>query len=107
MSLGINVPNDLPSFTQRLVLDGSEYQFDWDWNERESRWYVEISDAEGSPIVRRLKVVTNWPLLRGEADSRIPPGLLMVIDTSGAAADPLYGEWGTRWLLTYTEAADL
>lgn len=103
----INTSQELSSYDQRVVLDGREYVLAFQWNQREAKWYLSISDQDGSPIVHGIKVVANFPLLRRLRDRRAPPGELYAQDRSGAGADPGLRDFGTRVILVYHPAADI
>jgi hypothetical protein len=78
-----------PYYTQRTRLDGRDYNLHFAWNEREERWRLSIHDDEDVPLVRGLKLVANWPLLRFyRFDPRVPPGELMVVDLTGSNEPP-------------------
>ena len=103
------IPTDpeLSTYSQRVTLDGREYQVTLQWNQREAKWYVSLADADGAPIVDGVKVVANFPLLRTLTDRRAPPGEMFAMDRSGAGVDPGLRDLGRRVLLVYVDAADL
>jgi hypothetical protein len=75
-------------YTQRVNLDGSDYQLGFRWNTRQARWYMSVSDVDGTLLASSLKVVPNWPLLayyHGRAG--MPPGELWCV-TLGVSTDP-------------------
>lgn len=98
----IPVATDTPLYSERVTLDGSEYIFAFDWNDREGRWYLSISTVDGLPLALGIKLVANWPLLRRFTDSRLPPGHLIAADISSQAGEsPAYAELGARVKLMY------
>ncbi len=103
----ISTSTTLSSYTQRTVLDGREYGFRFQWNQRAAKWYMDLADAAGAPIVFGVKVVADFPLLRRLTDSRTPPGELFAMDRSRAGQDPGLSDFGTRVQLIYIPAADL
>lgn len=99
-----------PYYQQKTRLDGRDYILHFAYNEREDRWYLSLHDEEDIAILRGLKLVANWPLLRHyRFDTRVPPGELMVIDLTGDGAPPGLNELGEslRCQLNYMEAAEL
>lgn len=98
----------LVSYTQRTALDGRDYLLTFRWNQRESKWYLDIRDQDAVDIVLGIKIVVNKPLLgtlvTGEAR---PPGdiiatdLTTVPDDGKVAYDPGRNELGGRVVLLY------
>lgn len=99
--LTFSLPEDKASFEFRAVLGESEYTIALEWNQREARWYLSLSDTSGDLIVSRVKVVADWPLLRRVNDGRRPVGDLYALDTLGLGEPPAYTGWGERWWLVY------
>lgn len=93
-----------PAYDFDVELDGSEYNLDFLWNERDEHWYFTLSDSEGDIIVAGVKIVVDWNLLRKCADARKPPGELIAIDTN-EEGDPSRYEFGNRVQLIYIEAS--
>jgi len=99
---------------QRTTLDGADYIFRFWLNQRESRWYFDLYDAERSLIAGGIKIVPNIDLLdRVRSDSRRPPGVIMAHDIlSGGnaprtAISPGPDDLGDRVKLLYFDAAEL
>lgn len=93
------------SFKTRL--QGRDFVFRLNYNEREARWYLSLLDEEETPLVQSVKLLTNWPLLRHyRFDPRLPPGELMAIDATGNGSPATIDELGEglRCELTYFEA---
>lgn len=98
----IPVAFDTPLYTERVTLDGKEYLFKFDWNDRENRWYMGLFSVTGDPLATGIKVVANWPLLRKLAGDTVPPGVLIATDLSPQDGEsPTYAELGTRVKLLY------
>jgi hypothetical protein len=94
-----------PTIRQRVRLDGRDYLLDFAWNGRESRWYVDVSDANGTPIVAGRKLVASARVGQRTTDPRRPAGVLCTIDRSGTGVDPGIDELGSRVVLAYMDAA--
>lgn len=94
-------------FTQRVALDGRDYLFDGDWNQREGRWYLSMSDETGDPIVMGKAVVTGYDLLRLVRDARRPLGRLYAIDHEGTGHEPGLDDPGLRVELVYADADEV
>jgi hypothetical protein len=100
----IPLPTDNPSFSQRVSLSGTDYVLRFDYNGRENRWYLDVFDTADSPIVRGVKLIPEWPLLRRVADSRKPPGHLVCTNYSGnksGLTPPGFSDLGRSFGLVY------
>lgn len=95
--------------SQRTTLDGRDYLFEIDWNQRESRWYLSMFDQTGDPILQGKKVVAGWDLLRLVIDERRPPGRLYALDYSGTGTDPALDDvgLGKRVELVYADGDEV
>jgi hypothetical protein len=75
-------------YTQRVNLDGQDYQLDFRWNTRLARWYLNLRDSDGALLAASLKVLTNWPLLAYyHGREGMPPGELWCVSL-GVSSDP-------------------
>lgn len=94
-------------YRQSTPLDGQVFVLHFDFNSRDSNWYLSVHDADDNPIrgcVGR-KLAVNYPvLLRSAADDR-PLGALLVV--SAAHDDPGLFTLGNGTILHYVPAADL
>lgn len=95
------VPAGASHWKQRTALDGTDYILVFEWLQRDGHWLLHVLDLQESPIASGLKLVTNWPLLRGVTDPRRPPGNLFVWDALGLDDDPTFDGLGTRFVLAY------
>jgi hypothetical protein len=92
---------------QLTQLDGREYLLRFRWMDRRSVWSLNIYDQDENPLALGIVLKVSWPLLRRFQDPRLPPGLLMCLDTSGKDLDPRAAtDLGTRVILMYTTADD-
>lgn len=82
------------------AIEGTDYTFQFDWNERESKWYMRIYFGD-EILVSGVKIIINFPLLRNYVDERLPPGIIYAIDTYGNGEDPGLNDFGTRVILLY------
>jgi hypothetical protein len=99
----LNLPTDAPDFTFRATLGDADFLISMQWNQRAQRWHMSLADADGAPIVHRVKMVPSWDLLRRLNDDRRPAGGLYVLDTLGRGEPPAYVGWGDRWFLGYND----
>lgn len=106
----IPTSSDSAYYEQRTRLDGKDYTLQFAWNQREERWHVSLLDESDEPIVRSIKVLANWPMLRDHRhDDRVPPGELVAVDLTGNNGPPLFDELGigARCELTYFDAEEV
>ena len=97
-----------PHYTVTVPLEGARYVFCLDWNAREEAWYLSINDLENEPILSGLRIVADWtPLRRFHYLDNIPPGEILILDTSGEGMDPGRNDLGDRVLVLYFAEADL
>jgi hypothetical protein len=76
----ITIPTQsYPSYTISVVLTQRLYQFWFDYNGREDRWVFHIGTETGESLVRNVKCVPNFPLLKRYPDRRLPEGTLMIV----------------------------
>ena len=66
-----------PFYTMSTTLDGSDFLFEFRYNQREDAWYFDVALTDGTVLVRGVKVICNKPLLQRFADSRLPKGTLI------------------------------
>ena len=97
-----------PFYTMTVALDGSDYLFEFRYNQRETCWYFDISLSDGTVLVRGVKVVCSYPLLRRFADNRLPPGTLMGVSNTDDRSPPTLLELGEdkRVTLIYFSASE-
>lgn len=94
-------------YEQITQLDGFEYLLRFIWSDRESRWYLNLYDQDENPLALGIGIKVGWPLLHRFKDPRLPPGLLMAVDTSGAGIDAQAPtDLGDRILLMYVTGDD-
>jgi hypothetical protein len=73
----IDLPVDVPLYTLRLTLEGSEFVLRFDYNGKEDRWYLSVYDGDANPIRRGVKIVVNQNVLRQCVHAGKPKGLLI------------------------------
>lgn len=95
-----------PEYDVDVDLDGSLYRLGVRWNERGGYWSLDVSiPDDDTPIVTGMRIVPDWNLLRQFVDTRLPPGRLVCIDSSGRGEAPGYADLGSRVVLVYEDAS--
>lgn len=97
-----------PFYTMTVALDGSDFFFDFRYNQREDRWYFDIALTDGTMLVRGVKVVCGIPLLRKFADTRLPLGSIVALPNTPDNTAPGLLELGDgkRVTLLYFDASE-
>lgn len=85
---------DDPFYSMTVALDGSDYLFEFRYNQREDCWYFDLSLTDGTLLVAGVKVVCNRPLLKRFVDTRLPPGTLIAFANTNDASPPGLTELG-------------
>ena len=96
----------VPSFIQRVRLDGVEYTLAMEWNARDEAYYFSIDQA-GEIILSGIRVVVGIDLLgQFKARAGCPQGSLYIHDVElGKNQERITPEnIGERYLLIYEEA---
>src|SRR4051812_14418071 len=96
--------SEADAFNFQVRLEGVIYDFTLRWNTRDDHWYADVADTDGNAIASGIKVVADWPLLKGLAQGTRPPGDVVALDSSGLG-DPGLQDLGERVLLLYKERA--
>jgi len=94
---------DLGNFFFDADLDGTIYQLNFEYNERDGFWYFDIIDLEGNEIRTSTKCVTNWPFLVYASSPLKPPGQLMCLDTRENSEEPTITSFGVNIFLSYSD----
>lgn len=94
-------------YRQKTKLEGRDFILEFAYSQRVDRWTLTIYDEAETALLRGIKLVTNWPLLRHyRSDPRLPPGELWAIALDGSDEPPGLDELGAgkRVELTYVES---
>ena len=93
----VTIPLDpTQAFVQQVTaLDGTEYLLVFRYNQRQSRYFLDIGQPDGTIIAAGAALVVGWPLFTSVQDSRMPPGTLVVVATGADTwTSPALGELG-------------
>lgn len=105
--LGIPLRSDLPFFDVQVPLDGVTYTLEFRWNVRAAAWFMTVLDEQAETVLMAgLKLVLG-AFIGLEQTGRQPPGVFLMLDTSGTNVDPGVDDLGDRVRLEYLTAADL
>ena len=89
----INIP-DRPRIEFETTLAGETFGFLIAWNDRLGAWVMDLRDDEGETILACVRLVVNYPLLRGYANTNLPNGELYVVGSDLAGTqEPRRDAW--------------
>ena len=97
--------NNEPSLKLRTVLENTEYVLRFDWNTRENRWSISIYDALENPLIAGQVLTINNELIERFEIAALPPGKLVLFDTSRKFLEATLEDLGTRCRLFYQSVA--
>ena len=88
-----------------IELSQQLYRFNILWNERDQGWSIGISQPDDTPIVRAVRIRTGMVLFRLNKSALLPPGVIMVMDTSTVdqATEPTRTSLGDQHLIIYDD----
>lgn len=95
---------DAAHYSFEIELDSELFDFTFDWNDREERWYMTI----GKPAIGALRAGTK--LVYGTELNRAPngpTGTLVLYDSSGTETLPGFADLGGRVELIYVSESEL
>ena len=75
-------------FNLQVSMDGTAYLLTFYYNQRESCYYMTISDTAGNDFVTGIKCLANWPLLHKWSVTGLPPGELLIVSNTGSNDPP-------------------
>lgn len=93
-----------PAYTVDVDLSGTIYRLTFVWTARTSLWTMDIGtpDAE-EPIAAGMPVMVDWDMMSQHTDTRLPPGIILALDTGGNSVNPGEFDLGARVILVYDD----
>jgi hypothetical protein len=103
----IQIPlrNDLDAYDFSIDLEGLTYNFEVEFNTRTGLWSMSIFDSDLNLLIAGVPMVVNSDLTSRFNRRSLPPGFLMLYDTSGKNVECTKSDFGSRCVLLYQEAA--
>ena len=101
---------DAPFYTQRVPLDGTQYQLSFAWNHRLGTWSLDLDDTTGNVIVHGVRIMVGVPLLtRYHYLESCPPGEIVCVSNTQNDSPPGLEDLikGGRCSLFYVPLLDL
>jgi hypothetical protein len=101
MPIQIPTRSDLPFYDLQITLEDVTYTLEFRWNVRAEAYFMKVLDEEGVNILQGdMKLVANFPI-NAYTTGRQPPGVFVLVDTSGLEEEPGEEDFGTRHKLLY------
>lgn len=88
-------------------LDGSSFTFSFEFNDRDSGWYMSIADVNQTPLLLGRRIVLNYPLINIYRAAGLPAGDIVAFDSTGKNIEPDLLDLGDRVALCYIPFAEL
>lgn len=101
----IPVKQNASRFFFQIELEDSTYKLEFDWNDRASKWFVNIRQPDDTMLLSGIALVLGSDLLAPFHHLAVPPGGLFVYDTTEKDLDAGLDDLGDRVQLVYVEAA--
>lgn len=104
----IEIPlrNDVYFYSEKILLEGILYTFEFRFNSRQSVWYMDIGDAAGIKKIIGIPMFINFPLTNNYIGiiEGVPPGQILLIDETNQNKLPTRDNMGIDMKLIYVEA---
>lgn len=103
----IQIPADAieASYSLRTQLDGIDVLLRFEWNDRMERWKISFYTPTDEPLLVGIPMQINLELIERFEIPGLPPGQLLLFDTSEKNLECGRDDLGGRCLLLYNEAA--
>lgn len=89
-----------------FIIETVQYIFDARWNTRAAAWYMDVLEADETPIALGIKIVLGCLLGRRTNHPLFNNGVLVAIDLSGQEMDATLDDFGTRVAILYYPVLD-
>lgn len=97
-----------PVYDYTIDLDDVMIRYRLVWRERQEGWYLDVWDADGNAVLAGVRMNVGWPVLWRYRSAALPPGQLMLVDTSGGMVPPTsYDTLGQQYRLVYASSSEL
>lgn len=96
-----------PYYKFSITLDGTTYIINVKWNDVHEFYVIDILDSAEAPIIYGIKLTLNAELIRRYNGKGVPPGAMMVIDSSGRLKRIAFDSFDTTAKLVYIPANEV
>ena len=91
----------VPFYRFSVLLGGTPYVFDVRWNSRAAQWYFDMSEEDGTAIVRGAAIALGAISGRTSSHPFMFTGVILARDTTQQNVDPTLDDLGTRVQVIY------
>jgi len=95
-----------PWYDYTITLEDVMYRVELKYKDRLGRWYLYLYDADDNALLLGKKLSVNVDLLAQYEIDGLPPGGIVLWDSSGAEAECGYDDLGVRCVLLYLTEAE-
>lgn len=99
--LEIPITTDEPSFKIRTILEGTEVVLRFDYNTRLQKYHISVFDASENPLILGHALNIDTEIFSRFEIVGLPPGNLMLYDSSNKHIEAAVGDLGDRCKLLY------
>lgn len=96
-----------PSYDFTITLSDVLYRVILRYKDRLDRWYLYLYDADDAPLLLGKKLSVDTELLAQYEIEGLPPGEIVLWDSSTAGAECGFEDLGVRCLLMYITPAEI
>ena len=104
LEIPIEKEDDDPALKIRTVLEGVEIVILFEWNNRQEKWHASFYDATETPILLGVPLNINLEYFVRFEIPALPPGRLLLYDTSDKNQEAGLADLGKRCRLYYQES---
>lgn len=99
----IPTDNTLPWYTFRIVLSNITYTLQLRYNTRMDRWFMQIQDAVGNPIVSGLPLLQRYSPLLQYRTLAVPAGDILIYNNTGTLNPPGLASFLSDYSIIYVD----
>jgi hypothetical protein len=97
----IPLSNQLPWYTFTIALSGVIFTLRLRYNSRNTRWMMDVADAQNNDIINGITLLIDTNLLGQYVQPNLPLGMFFVVDNTGQNTQPTLLSFGTTHSLYY------
>lgn len=101
LEIPIDNDDDSPALKMRTVLEGVEFLLEFKWNTRDLRWNISFLSSQDDPILMGIPLNINSELLERFEIDELPPGKMILFDSTGKTNEAGLSDLGARCKLLY------
>lgn len=94
---------NLPWFTQPVTFSGVTYTLEFQYNARESRWFMDVLDVSEAPILLGIPLNIKRDLTGQYGSYALPKGMFFCRDDSGANQPPTFTSFSVDHVLLFLD----